>query len=175
MTLNELAVMAKTYEEAILYQKLTRMEVVCLMAMINKRIDSKLFSQEKPVMKEPPIQDTGSVPPQVHKAVPYDGVYDAPPPVEPEVLPPPVPSNKILARANQACICSACSAHVYTVNKDITEGCKIPDFIGSFTPMQGEKPVDKSFRIQNIDGNITTDCPRCKSSNTLYLCGRATL
>jgi len=174
MTLEEIYDMAKTYEKSMLAHNMTKMELVCLLGLINKRMDSRLLDPTTP--PTPEIKTSVEKPtPQPHKGIKYDGLYDPPPPMDIDKPPERTSTSRIIAKANQVCVCNACRAHVYTVNRDIPETSKIPEFIASFTPMPGEKPIDKTTEIMNEDGSISMDCPHCHSSKTLFLTGKATL
>ena len=97
------------------------------------------------------------------RAVKYDPYYDPPPGMVGDAPPPrDVAKDTIIAKAGQACVCNQCNAVVYTINKDIRDNCKVADFIGSFTPFtSGVAALARTAEIQNIEGNISTDCVLC--------------
>jgi len=171
-TVEELSDLAKTYEETILSNGLTKAEVVMLLALIDARVKSRLNS----VAGVPaPVAKTTPTPPVVKsKGISYDPMYDPAPPFHIDTPPPRETSTgAILAKEGHACVCNICTKVVYVVNKDIPDNCKIPEFINSFTPtVESFPPLTRTAEIMNVDGQISTDCPLCKGNKSLYLTGK---
>lgn len=171
--MQEVTQLATDICEVIYQEELSVAEVVCLLALVQARIMSRIYASDvpKPAPATPPapVKATPKVMPK--KAVKYDPMYDPPPPMDSDPLPPPVTSNRIIAQKNQACICDHCRKVIYVVNKDIPDSCKIPDFVASFTPSEGIDPLPKTTEVLNIDGKISCDCPACGGVKSLYLTG----
>jgi len=174
MTIQEIDTLAKTYSDAIFTNELTKIELVMLLALIDARIKSAVFSagtgeSRKSVSKKVVKRIVPVV--RKKKGIKYDPMFDPAPPFSPDPLPPPeaVEPERILVSKNTACICSVCNKVIYIVKQDVYNNCKIPAFIDSFSPTDGNKPIDRTAEIQNIDGQITTDCPSCGAFKTLYL------
>jgi hypothetical protein len=191
MVLEELVALVKDYEDAILSQEMTATEVTAFLGMLQARLYRRLFSMSSapvaPKVKIPrkaePVEETGedaipSAPPTPPKpkSIHYDPLYDPPPPFDPDPLPPPqeAATGAVVAVANSACICVSCNKVGYITNADIRDNMKIVDFLAAFTPSPGMPALTRSLEIQNIDGNISIDCPSCKQSKSLYLVGRKT-
>ncbi len=183
MLIEEISDLARTYEETILSNKLTKAEAVMLLALIDARVKSKLFTTTPTVA--PVAASTVKFPddavkpilpdvvPEKKKGISYDPLYDPAPPFDVEPLPPQTTTGGIIAQKGHACVCNSCTRVVYMVNKDIPDNCKIPDFIASFTPIDESFPViTKKVEIMNVDGQISMDCPLCRGSKTLYLTGK---
>jgi len=175
MDSKELSAIAKDITDTILSQELSKSEIVMLAALVQARVISVVLPTSSlpvvPTQKEPAIKEDNPTT-QVKKRIQYDE-YDPPPAVD-IVEPPPreTSTGKELAPANKACVCSACQKVVYITNASIKDGCKIADFIKAFTPTEGMPFITRKSEIQNIDGNISMDCPSCKTSKSLYLIGR---
>jgi hypothetical protein len=109
--------------------------------------------------------------PVKHKSIVYDPMYDPAPPMDVEPPPPreEINKNTVLAPRNFACVCNACNKVVYTCNREVKDGITVKEFIESYTPMPGYEALPRTAEIQNIEGTISTDCPDCKGSKTLYL------
>src|SRR4030042_3175279 len=162
MTVEELAGLARTYEETILEHKLTRAEVVMLLALIDARVKEKLTSKSTvapaPVTASIDAPATtkkvaASIPvePTRKKSIQYDPLYDPAPPFEVESPHPPVSSSGILVQRNQACVCNACGKISYIANRDVPNDCKVDFFIEQFTPF-GDAPVlTRKLEIMNVD------------------------
>lgn len=186
MTSIELNQIAKTLEDAVLEQGLSKAEIVMVAALLQARLMKALDRYVPddtvvPGAKETPdavmdiARETDLEVKVKSKSIKYDPVYDPPPPMSGDSLPPPVEVNpgKVLAKQGQACLCSACNSVVYTVSRDIKDGCKVDEFLDSFVPFQAGIPkLTRKIEIQNVDGNISTDCPSCKAHKMLYLVGK---
>ena len=180
-TKEELLDLAKTYEETILSNDLTRADVVMLLALIDARVKAKLNQSlpSAPVVASTiapieTIETHTAITPTRKKEIVYDPIYDPAPPFAVETPPPQTqPTGAVMAQNGYACVCNACSKVVYMVNRDIPDNCKIPYFIESFTPMDATTPpLTRKADIMNVDGQISTDCPVCRASKTLYLTGK---
>jgi hypothetical protein len=147
MESKEISELAKTHVDAIFVHKLTKAEVVMLLAVITARVNQALSSDfnTNQVLKN----STGAEPAVVTK-----------------------PLGSIIANKGNPCVCVMCAKHIYTVNKNIHENTSVAEFIDSFTPMPGYKLMTKQMKISNVDNNITTNCPSCGGEFTLYLAGR---
>lgn len=85
----------------------------------------------------------------------------------------PLRPQKIIASPGETCTCSICGKHVYTIGNVVYEdGMKISEFLKSFTPVAGAPELTKDIEIQNVNGNIRTDCPLCRGQLSLNLIGR---
>ena len=178
--IEELRDLAKTYEDSLMLEKLTATEVTVVVALLQARIMRRVYrvgslGVESPII--PTIPSSTPVPaqvPQKPKAIKYDPLYDPAPPMDVEAPPAPeIPTGRILAKANTACVCSGCHKVVYVTNRDIPDNCKISFFRESFTPTTGVPELPLTAEIENIDGNISTDCPICLSVKSLYLIGKS--
>ena len=179
MDVKELNVLAQLLEEVIFERKdLTAAEVICLLSLLDSRvkrsIDSNLrgLSTAKTPVDEEDKESTNEQPKPEHarnKSIPYDA-YDPPPPSDADPLPPRVEgANLVLAKANQACLCTACNSICYMTTKEIRDNCSVSDFVGSFKPMGNFPVLTKKIEIQNVDGTIAIDCPACGASKSLQL------
>lgn len=170
MDIQEISDLAKTHEEALLAHRMTRNELVSVLALLTARIYSKIYTDTPPSGQVHPVieavLDTIKPP---SKPVKYDPVYDPVPPLGVDKVPERPKSNNIIAQPNDACVCTACAKHIYTVNRLVKEGDKVDDFLKSYTPMSGVKPLVHGIRISNTDNQISTDCPVCGSSMSLQL------
>jgi len=179
MDTKELNKIASTYEESMLTQGLSHAELVMLLALVEARVrKAMLEGHEMPphiiVQEEKPVVEKAVIPPR-KKGVTYDPVYDPPPPMSADPLPPAAtaPSGKVIAKQGQACLCDSCTRLVYTVNKNVPDNCKVDNFIDSFTPYTKDiEPIGFKTEIRNIDGNISIDCPACGAAKSLYLVGK---
>lgn len=183
MIKEEILDLARTYEEALMGNNLTRAEMVMLLALIDARVKAKL--QQLPSNPTPaPVvvgkDSTGDVPENMKvrettakKSVAYDNMYDPPPPFDVDKPPPQgTGTGAILASKNSACMCNSCGKIIYMINRDIPDNCKVDYFIESFTPIEPAPKMTKKIEIMNVDGQISTDCPLCKGGKTLYLTGK---
>lgn len=148
METNEISELAKTYAEAILTNKLTKAEVVMLLACINARVENVLSTAISPV----------TAPVKAYVATPA-----------PE---PPKPQGQKIADKGYPCVCIMCNKHIYTLKNDLYDNTTVKDFIDAYLPMPGFPLLSKQTKISNIDNNITTNCPSCNGEFTLYLAGR---
>lgn len=184
MDIKDIAELAKTHEEAILASKLTRNELVALLGLLQARIMARVYGDvgpreitpTTPSSKAPaPISDHLVEPVKPAKPVSYDPVYDPAPPFDIDKPPDRAnASSRVLAQPNHACVCAACNKVSYTVNRLVKDGDKIDDFLKSFTPMAGIKPLTRKIEVMNVDGQISIDCPMCHSNKSLYLTGMPT-
>jgi hypothetical protein len=142
MTSEELSALSKTHAEAILAHRLTKAEVVMLIALVQARLQASWYQPTSPAAAPVPADVAAK------------------------------PLGNRIAEKGYPCVCIACSKHVYTVNKDIYDGTTVAEFIESFTPMPGYPKITKQTKISNIEGNITTQCPDCSGDLTLYLAGK---
>ena len=184
---------ARAYEESLLGQKMTKAELIMLLALINARISIKIYGpseQHEPSIKTRPrktvtLVKTAKKPAApvrpakpakpIKKSVAYDPLYDPAPPMSGDPVPPrpEITLGKIIIAKNTAAICDSCRKVIYISNRDITEGMSYDDFAVGFTPTDpGIEPIGDNIEIQNIDGNISVDCPSCKGVKCLYLVGR---
>lgn len=149
MTSEEISALAKTHAEAILGSKLTKAELVMLMACVQARIQQAIFG-------------TTTIPASAS--------------VKADVVAPPAPKplGAVIAQKGYPCVCIMCAQHVYTVNKDVHENTTVKEFIESYTPMPGFAPISRQTKISNIENNITTNCPSCGGELSLYLAGKQT-
>jgi len=175
MDTKDLSELAKTHEEALLAQNLTKSELIALLALIQARIYSKVYSNMGPSIVTVPLVSapkTESEPPKKStKSVKYDPVYDPQPPFEPDKPPERIVSVKVLAQPNDACVCMACNKVSYTVNRLIRDGDKVDNFLASYTPMPSVPKLTRKIEIMNVDGQISVDCPQCGANKSLYLTG----
>ena len=144
MDTNEINQLAKTHAEAILLSSLTRAELIMLLACIQARVEQMLFKPTEPT----------------------------PAPASVPVKATTKELGKVIAEKGSPCVCVMCSKHIYTVAKDVYENSTVGDFIESYTPMPGYKPLTRKSRISNIENNITMDCPECGGELSLYLAGK---
>lgn len=176
MNFDELIKLTRDYEDVILAHQMTRAEVVMFLALLKERVMAKVNGGETaPKPPSAPVTAVVEVEPPIstRKPIKYDPVFDPPPPMDVETPPPQnTPTGRILVTKNHACVCSACTKVAYIVNRDIPDNCKVDFFIASFTPMEGVPPITRKNEIQNIDGQISTDCPLCGANKTLYLTGK---
>ena len=142
METSEISALAKTHVEAILTHGLTKAEVVMLVAVITARLNQALVGNAAPTL--------------------------APVTASPVVK----PLGAKIADKGYACVCIACSKHIYTLNKDLYDNTMVKDFIESYTPMPGYPAITRQMKISNIDNTITTNCPDCGGELSLYLTGR---
>ena len=181
LTSQEINDLARTYEEAILSQKMTKAEIVMLVGLLQARLmkalDAYVVPEEVEDTEPTPSKTlakattTVSTPPK--RAIKYDTLYDPPPPFSSDPLPPPPePTGKVIARKNQVCTCVNCNRIAYIVNKDIADNCKVKDFVASFTAADEVEELTPKIEIMNMDGNISVDCPRCQGNKTVYLVGK---
>jgi len=145
------------------------------LALLDTRLKQRIVvsastEQEKPVKETSPATKP-VIPKKTKKGIVYDPVYDPPPPLSGDPLPPPEPTDpsRVLAAMNFACVCNSCNKVVYIVNQNIHDGCKVTDFVDSFTPTPGHPKLELNIEIQNLNGKISTDCPACGAHKTLYL------
>lgn len=175
MNLDELIQLTRDYEETILTHRMSKAEVVMFLALLKERVMAKVVGGVASPKHPAPVkvEEEKVVNEPEKRSIKYDPVYDPAPQVNIETPPPlPVATDRILAQKNFACVCNACTKVAYIVNRDIKDGCKIDFFLESYTPMDGVKPLTKSIEIQNIDGQISTDCPICGANKSLYLTGK---
>lgn len=178
MSTEEIVGLTKTLYDTLLAAGLTKSELAMSVGLLNARVNTLLTSATQVNNDKPePVKETPKVipPPVVNKSIHYDA-YDPAPPMTPDPLPPPIEVNptRILAKTGQPCVCSNCAKVIYSVNRDIYEGCKVGDFVESFTAMPGCPKFDRSFKISNVNGVITTACPACGGDFSLYLTERRT-
>lgn len=175
MTVEELSQLARTYEEAILSNKLTKAEAVMLVALIETRISFKLSTQATRVEpKLDKIEILEKIPdPLKSTGIHYDPIFDPPPPIDPEVLPPRADtSHELLLTKNHACICSACNKVAYIVKADVRNGDKVDKFIDALVPQDGVPAFHRTTEMDNANNQLVIDCPMCKAQKSLYLKGR---
>jgi len=187
MDSSELNNIAMAYEESLLAQNLTKAELIMLLALVKARISIRIATAptetpvRKPSISERPHKTVAkktpvkTVKPPTKKSVAYDPQFDPPPPMTGDPVPPRnEPSKgKVIIPKNTAAICDACRKVVYITNKDVTEGMAYDDFAAAFTPTDpGIELIGESIDLQNIDGNISVDCPACNAPKALYLIGR---
>lgn len=176
METKELSGLAKVLEASLLSNKLTASEALMVVALLQARIISKAVLTTSVPETVVQVVDTTSKPvtQQVpKKAVKYDNLYDPPPPMSADKPPErAVEPQRILSKEGSPCICADCNKVVYMASRDIPNNCKVDYFIDSFTPLaKGAPPMSDRIEIQNIDGNISIDCPICGASKRLYLTG----
>lgn len=181
MDIKELSELARTHTEAILSNQLSKIEVIALLSLIEARIMSKVYSdvpKMEIISREPagkgqevksdhPIEER-----KPSKPVAYDPIYDPKPPFSPDPVPERPVSTRVLAEPGHACVCAACAKISYMVNKVIKDGDKVDDFLASYTPVDDMPKLTRKIEIMNVEGQISTDCPRCHSNKSLYLTGR---
>ena len=146
METKEINDLAKTHVDAIFVHKLTKAEVVMLLAVITARVNQTLSFDTNTGLKTKP-----------------ETAVD---------IKPVKPLGAVIATKGYPCVCVMCSKHIYTVNKDIHENETVANFISSFTPMPGYAIVTNKLKISNVENNITTDCPDCGAELSLYLAGK---
>lgn len=159
--------LAQKFYDEISRQGLKRSEAVGVVSeLLTKLIQGSTTGPVTPTAPPTP-------PPLRSPSVPYDPLYDPAPPFEPERPPPRDEGigDKILAPQNTACICAACKKVVYVTNTAIRDKMKVSEFIAAYSPTPGMPNIPKTTEIQNIDGNITMDCPACAALKQLYLTG----
>lgn len=176
MTVEDLSKLAKTYEEAILSNELTKSEVVMLVALIDTRVKSKLTAQipnkAEPKLEKVEVLDKTPAPLK-STGVSYDPMFDPEPPMKPEVPPPiPDPSGELLLQKNFVCTCYACNRAAYIINDDVHNGEPVEKFINALVPTNGVTQFDKKTQIDSSNDQLKVDCPLCKGRKTLYLKGR---
>jgi hypothetical protein len=192
MNSHELNEIAKTYVDTLLAQNLTKAELVMVVALIQARVmsivnvttsvttlsntGSTITEGMAPKPDIGVIEGIASLPePPIRKSVPYDPETDPAPDID-IVEPPPREDTKgkVLAQSNKVCICSKCNRIMYVTNRTIIDGMLVKDFIEAFTPSEGIPVITRKTEIQNIDGNISMDCPDkdCHGNKTLYLIGK---
>lgn len=136
-------------------------------ALVN--VQYQILHQSVPSPTTPQIPKEPSFKP---KSIKYDPLTDPAPPMDVDRVPERVVHpSRVLAKSGTACICNACRKVVFITNTDIKDGMKVSEFIEAFTPLEGMSKLAKTAEIQNIDGNIATDCPVCSAAKQLYLTG----
>jgi hypothetical protein len=174
-TVGELVKISGDVKDTLLAIGLTKAELIMVTAMLQARINTVVQGTPvvAPVTEDIPQIRGGEEPVKSKKEIQYDPMYDPEPPMAIETPPArTTDGNKLLATKGHACVCNACTKVAYVVNRDIKDGMKVSEFIASFSPMDGVKPLTNKIEIQNIDGQISTDCPVCGANKTLYLTGR---
>lgn len=180
MDSKEIVRTAKTFADAITSQGLTKGEIVMCLAIVDTMVKERIGLQgqlpkapSKPAKKAKKV--TKKTPPKPNKkpGIKYDPLYDPPPPMSGDPLPPPdIPTGKVIGRKDSACICDGCHKVIYTIKQDIPDNCPVPQFIDSFKPFGDAPAITDKLEIQNIDGNISVDCPSCGGIKSLYLIGK---
>lgn len=179
MDTKELSKLSKKYSDELAELGLTKAETIMLGALIQARLHQLPFKQvgsvqavEEISRKVEKVTPLATEKPTKASDVPYDPMYDPPPPdVGDEPPPRDGAVGKILAPANKACVCNVCNKVVYITNRPVKDGCKVAEFIESFTPTEGMPKMSRKVEIMNIDGAISMDCPSCNGKKTLYLVG----
>lgn len=86
----------------------------------------------------------------------------------------PVPDAAVIGKPGDTCTCDDCGQHVFTITKPVYDkGMSTKDFYDAFNPVGGAPRLQGMLDIENIDGNVRTDCPVCKGEMSLNLIGKA--
>lgn len=143
MESKDISDLAKTHADTIMIHKLTKAEVVMLLACITARVNQAIA-----------------------------GVVPLAAPVKADVAAKEWTPGAKIADKGYPCVCVMCTKHIYTVNKDVYDNTIVKDFIESYTPMPGYQAITRQTKISNIENNITMNCPACSSELSLYLAGK---
>lgn len=193
MAKEDLIDFAKTLEDAIIEAKLSKSETMMVLGLLQGRLYARVIESnvKNAIRATSPVVSahvTSPVPSPVEaapaprpafkpapKKIQYDPAYDPEPPFDVQPLPPPQAATpgKVLVPSGKACICSACERIVYTTTRDVKDGMKVEEFVTSFKPYaEGTPALPYKIELQNIEGNVSVDCPACGGVKTLYLIGR---
>src|SRR3990167_9980104 len=79
---------------------------------------------------------------------------------------------KVIAKKGLTCSCSSCQKLVYQITRDVTDPMPVSEFIEAFTPLGHDGILSTKTELQNVNGNVSVNCPLCKSPFTVYLIGK---